>query len=195
MKKIITVIFISNFLWGCSQYSYVMGNALPPRTSVDWTDKALGTLMIEFGPPHHIARAPNGYFLAWEAVTVTETSAGLGLGVFGLNALQADWSNATASGDFLLVRVDQDGQVTEFSREDWQRIVGTGAGVQPIAAVAPLVDVDAYLTSLPQHEWGSALLLPIQQAQNMHSIPNISGAGIEQRGTPSAIGQKVLSLE
>ena len=195
MKKFITAVLISNFLWGCSQYSYVLGNALPPKTSADWIDKALSALMSELGPPHHIASAPDGYFLAWEAVTVTEKSAGFSLGAFGLSALEADWGSATASGEFLLVKVDQYGQITELSRKDWQRKVGTGAGIQPVAAVAPLVDVDAYLTFLPQHEWGSTLLLPIPEAQNIHFSPNISGTSIEQRGTPSAIGQKTLALE
>lgn len=179
----------------CSQYTYVMGDDLVDANVGDWVGMSASQVFSTLGPPHKLSGTTDGYVLAWENVTVVEQSAGFSLGLLGLNALQADWGSAAAEGELVLVMVDRSWTVIDVSGSRWNRSVGDGAGVQPVAAIAPLVDVDNFLTPMPHHFWGANMLLPIHQAQNNAMRPDTGQSGIQQRGTPRAVGQRSLEFE
>jgi hypothetical protein len=51
------------------------------------------------------------------------------------------------------------------------------------------------LGPLPQHKWGSSLLQELPGTLNMGSNPGSGQSGLQQRGTPTAIGQQSLEME
>ena len=58
-----------------------------------------------------------------------------------------------------------------------------------------VVDVDDLVSRMPQHSWGAASLDRLPEALNAHNRPDMGQAGIQQRGTPTGIGQQTLEMD
>ena len=58
-----------------------------------------------------------------------------------------------------------------------------------------VVDVDDLTERMPQHRWGRGNLLRLPEAINAPSAPDLGSGGIEQRGTPSGVGQRSLEMD
>ena len=59
----------------------------------------------------------------------------------------------------------------------------------------PVVDVDDLLNIMPQHQWGAASLAELPVTLNADNRPDLGQNGIEQRGTPTAVGQRSLEMD
>lgn len=181
-------------LAGCTQRFYQMGAALPGADSDPRPGSSLQSVLEHLGPPQRLSRTPAGWVLAWEAWRVSESAVGASLGFLGVDALTVDWGDARVRGTFLLVSFDRERRVSSVSRSVWDNDVGGGSAVQPLAGIAPVVSVGDLLWPLPQHGWGGSLLMPLPTALNNEHRPGMGSNGLEQRGTPSGIGQRSLEM-
>jgi hypothetical protein len=180
-------------LAGCTQSVYRMGGELPPAFAVQ-PGTPLSSVLGELGPPLRVSSTPQGWVMAWEHWRVAEASLGLSLGLVGADLLSLDWGDARVRGDFLLLGFDRQHRLTDSARVAWDNDVGDGSAVLPLIGGVPVVSVADLLLPLPYHAWGGASLLPLPTALNNAQRPDMGTTGIEQRGTPSALGQRALEL-
>lgn len=183
-------------LVACSQYYYDLGSGLSRTQLPDVKQQPLlGDVLQQLGPPMRVSATPTGYVLAWEHWDISEVKLGISLGFAGAEALSVDWGSARAKGEFLLLGFNRQHQLTDAAFTEWNNSTGGGQGIQPLGGLVSVVDVDDLLDSMPQHTWGGASLQKLPVTLNADSRPDMGQRGIEQRGTPVAVGQRSLEME
>jgi hypothetical protein len=183
-------------LASCSHYYYDLGDPLSAQAVPDNTRQVtLGEALDLLGPPQRISATATGFVLAWEHWDIRETNLGFSLGFAGVKALSVDWGKARVQGEFMLLAFDEHHVLTDSAFTEWDNIAGGGQALQPLGGLIPVVDVDDLLESMPQHRWGAASLDDLPITLNSDSRPDTGQNGIEQRGTPTAVGQHSLEME
>lgn len=181
-------------LCGCTQRFYQLGTPLPPAEREPTAGLSLQSVLAQLGPPQRLTATASGWTMGWEHWRVSESAVGASLGVLGVDALTFDWGDARVRGDFLLISFNAERVATSVSRMVWDNDIGGGTAVQPFFAVAPILDVADLLVPLPQHGWGASMLMPLPTAINNENRPGMGSNGLEQRGTPTGIGQRALEM-
>jgi hypothetical protein len=191
-----TLVLCSVVLSACSQYYYDLGPALS-RAQVPDTEQQLvvGDVLRQFGPPLRVSATASGYVMAWEHWDIIEEKLGFGLNFAGADLLSVDWGSARARGEFLLLGFNHDHQLTGAAFTEWNSDIGGGRAIQPLGGLVSVVDVDDLLSSMPQHLWGAGSLETLPVTLNNDSRLDTGQNGIEQRGTPTIVGQHSLEME
>ena len=180
-------------LQGCTQWHYDLGTPLVETDTPTAQQYAtLTQVLSRLGPPQRMSALANGYVLAWEHWRIKEQTLGLSLGAMGADLFTLDWGDLSVAGEFLMVTFNRQHQLTGSSFSHWDNNGGGGKAIQPLLSLVPLVDADDLLDWMPQHRWGASFLQPLPNALNRNSNSNTGQNGIEQRGTPGAIGQQSL---
>lgn len=182
-------------LQACTQWRYDLGEPLAEIGLAGHGEGAeLGAVLRRLGPPLRMAAIDEGYLLAWEHWYIAEDTLGLSLGALGADFLTVDWGTARATGEFLLLTFDSEHHLTGGGYAGWDSEAGGGRSLQPLVGFVPIVDVDDLLERLPQHRWGAASLRSLPVTLNANSAVDTGQAGLEQRGTPKAVGQHSLEI-
>jgi hypothetical protein len=182
-------------LQGCTQWRYELGEPLTERGLANHREGApLAAVLQRLGPPLRMAAIDGGYLLAWEHWRIAEDTLGFSLGALGADFMTVDWGTARASGEFLLLTFDGEHRVSGGGYSGWDSEAGGGRSLQPLLGFVPIVDVDDLLERLPQHRWGAASLRSLPVTLNADSAVDTGQAGLEQRGTPKAVGQHSLEI-
>ena len=180
-------------LSGCTQWRYELGTRVSPDALADTGQTlTLTEVLARLGPPARLSEVGEGYVLAWEYWQIREDTIGMSLGFLGVDLASVDWGDAHMHGEFLLVTLDRQHQVTATGFARWSSDAGGGQAIQPFLGFVSLVDVDDMLADMPQHQWGSGLLEPLPTAINNSSRPDMGQSGIQRRGTPTGTGQQSL---
>ena len=130
--------------------------------------------------------------MAWEYWQISERSFGISLGAAGAEFLSADWGTSRAKGFFLMLDFDHDHELIGASWAEWDKDAGGGRGVQPLFGFVSVVDVDDLTGRMPQHVWGANAMRQTPVTLNDRSNMDSGQGGLEQRGTPRAVGQHAL---
>lgn len=182
-------------LQGCSQWRYTLGQPLSPQqTPSVATTPVLTDVLQQLGPPMRISATSEGFAMAWEHWRISEDAVGLSLGTMGADILSVDWGKARTRGKFILAMFDHEHQLTFAAFSNWDSAAGGGTALQPLIGVS-LVDVKDLLQAMPQHQWGALSLDRLPRTLNAQSRPDTGQAGIQQRGTPSGVGQRTLEMD
>ena len=180
---------------GCSRWTYSIGQNLSPEDQPRVEDQLqLGDVLARLGPPHRISALSNGYVLAYEYWHIVEDKVGISLSAAGADFLSIDWGSAHTQGEFLLLSFNRQHQLVDSSFEEWDRDAGGGQGIQPLMSVVSVVDVDDLTKAMPQHRWGGFALERMPVTLNAGSHLDSGQSGIEQRGTPTGVGQRSLEM-
>jgi hypothetical protein len=183
-------------LSACTQWRYELGEPLSASQAPDASQSpALADVLAQLGPPQRLSAIDGGYVLAWEHWQIRESSLGFSLGSLGVDILSVDWGDARVEGEFLLLTFNRGHQLTASTFSRWDADAGSGAALQPLFGLVSVVDVDDLVRRMPQHDWGAAALKRLPEALNTPSRPDMGQAGIEQRGTPTGIGQQSLEMK
>jgi len=185
---------LCGLLSACSQWHYDLGTPLAVR-ELPRQDMPLHDVLERLGPPLRMTATDTGYVLAWEHWHIRENTLGVSLGVLGADFMSADWGEMRAKGEFLLVTFNREHRVTGAARSDWDSDGGGGRAIQPFLGFVSVVDADDLLHPLPQHRWGGSFLQRLPSNLNQNSDPDAGQRGLEQRGTPTAIGQRSLQMD
>jgi hypothetical protein len=182
-------------LTGCTQWHYDLGS---PLSKADIPDAGqhmtLAQVLADLGPPQRISATSNGYVLAWEHWQIKEQTLGLSLGAMGAELFSIGWGDLQAKGEFLVVTFNRRHQLISSTFSQWDNNGGGGKSIQPFLGLVSVVDAGDLVGKMPQHRWGGAFLKPLPRALNRDSNSATGQNGIEQRGTPTAIGQQSLEL-
>ena len=189
-------LFVLWLLQGCTQWSYELGQPLS-QSNIPTAEDALSltAVLAELGPPQRISSAPSGYVMGWEYWQVRENSLGVSLGAMGADFLSVDWGRADVSGEFLLLTFDREHRLSGSTLSKWTGGIGNGSAIQPFFGVVDVVEVGDLVGRMPQHRWGATRLLPLPEAINSASRPDMGDTGIQQRGTPTGVGQQSLEMD
>jgi len=192
--RIAAALLVCGLLTACSQWRYDLGT---PLTAIDLPQQnmSLAQVLALLGPPQRMSATDSGFVLAWEHWHIREDSIGLSLGALGADFLSADWGEMRVKGEFLLLTFDRQHLVTSATRSHWDNYGGGGKAIQPFLGFVSVVDAGDLIGPLPQHKWGSSLLQQLPDTLNMVSNPGSGQSGLQQRGTPTAIGQQSLEME
>lgn len=180
---------------GCSQWVYDMGTPIashhvPPQNT------SLNDVLMDLGPPIRMTATDTGFVLAWEHWQIQENSIGVTLGALGADFFSADWGEVRVKGEFLLLTFDHQHLLTSATHSNWDNDGGGGQAIQPLFGFVSVVDADDMIRSLPQHNWGFTLLqADLPTALNSGSNSDTGQQGLQQRGTPTAIGQQSLEMD
>tara|TARA_R110000823_G_scaffold132777_5_gene261206 strand:- start:3973 stop:4581 length:609 start_codon:yes stop_codon:yes gene_type:complete len=182
-------------LGGCSQWRYSMGSPLKPLQVPRAEEQTpLGEVLSRLGPPQRISSSASGYVMAWEHWHIRENAVGFNLGLQGTDVLSIDWGDLRYKGEFLLLSFDREHRLASVSQSAWDSHGGGGRAVQPLFSFVDVLDSDDLTERMPQHSWGSSLLQRLPVALNRDASPDSGVSGLEQRGTPSALGQRSLEM-
>ncbi|MFT6958374.1 MAG: hypothetical protein ACJAYC_003391 [Halieaceae bacterium] len=191
-----SLLFAVILLQACTRWQYELGVPLAAYSSPAKAEErpTMAQVMAELGPPLRLSATASGYVMAWEHWRITENSVGFSLGAMGADFLSIDWGQATVDGEFMLLTFDRDRKLSGAALSEWSADLGGGSAVQPFVGVVDVVDVNDLVNALPQHGWGGTSLLPLPEVLNVLSRPEMGDTGIQQRGTPTGIGQQSLEM-
>lgn len=178
-------------LGGCSWNSYRIGAELSPLTEAQ-EQATLTSVLAQLGPPLRISSLPEGYVMAWEQWQIVERKLGLSLSYVGADFLTIDWGRARTRGTFLLLSFDEKHHLVDRRYHQWDSDAGGGQGIQALVSVVQVVDVNDLTRPLPQHRWGSFALEQLPATLNRASHLGTGDNGIQQRATPTSVGQHSL---
>jgi hypothetical protein len=180
-------------LGGCTQWRYHMGEPLDHLARAELQPGTpLAEVLARLGPPLRLSSSGLGVVMAWETWRVHEDSLGFSLGALGADFLSIDLGDARIAGEFLVLAFDGEHRLSAGGYGTWDADGGGGRAIQPFVGIADVVDVDDLVQPLPQHDWGGTLLGPLPRVLNSPSRPDLGSTGIQQRGTPRAVGQEAL---
>ncbi len=182
-------------LAGCTHWQYNLGLPLH-EDAIDSEPGALslGRVLTILGPPQRLSAIPGGYVMAWEHWQVSEKSIGISLGALGVEGLSLDWGQAQVDAEFLLLTMNSNHKLVSHTFSKWSGDAGGGSAVQPFVGLVSVVDVEDLVKRMPHHNWGGDILKPLPRAINSASAPDLGHSGIEQRGTPTGVGQRSLEM-
>jgi hypothetical protein len=147
------------------------------------------------GPPHRLSRTASGMAFLYEEIDLFETQLGLNLSSGDVALFKAVLARGEAIRRLVLVSFDSDGATQAIYSGEMEGALARGAGLQFLFEVSGVVDDEDLSQSPAAHEWGYALLEPdLPVALNRASRIDGGHAGVEQQGTPKAVGQKTLEL-
>lgn len=181
-------------LSACTQWHYDLGAPLD-NMALPAENTSLSEALQLLGPPLRMSATDKGFVLAWEHWNIREQSVGFSLGAMGADFLSADWGDMRIKGDFLLLTFNKQHLLTTATRSTWDSDGGGGQSIQPFFNFVSVVDVDDLTESMPQHRWGSYLLQSLPGTLNESSSLDSGRGGLQQRGTPTAIGQQSLKMD
>ena len=186
---------IGMLLQACTVIHQEVGQAL----HVDHSSLSEATHYSEvldlLGPPHKISRTSSGMVFAYEEVDLTERQLGVNLTIKDVTLLKVVVAREYADRQALMIVFDEGGDLKSYGHDEWSDIVAEGGAFQFIFVIASVADEGTLNDSPIVHDWGMGLL----EANHSHSLNRQSNldtgqSGIEQIGTPTAVGQRTLEL-
>ncbi len=183
-------------LAGCSIMTYQLGTekVTPEDVPDPGQSRGLTDVLADLGPPNRLPATPAGYVLAWESWYVRRSKIGLSLMPAGVDLLSIDWGDAVIQGDFLLLHFSRDHKLVASGYSSSESNAGGGQGFQPLFGFVDVADVDDMTGPMPHHHWGGFILNKHPVTLNVDNHMDTGQNGIQQRGTPTGVGQHSLEM-
>ena len=154
------------------------------RTHLIQHNTTYADVLVALGPPAKVTALPSGFAFLYESTQVLQR--GIALSVYFIRV-------SVTKGDRVL-----DSYVVVFDER------GLVIGHEKLTKSVPLSMAFAVTiptggpprelaASAPQHQWGMSLLNPLPQTLNTANDIDVGMHGLEQRGTPVAVGQRTLA--
>ncbi len=191
----LALICLCALLPACSQIREDVGQPFAVEASRLAAANNYHQVLDLLGPPHRLSVGDAGMVFLYEEIDLIEDQVGINLSHNGFALFKAVAARGIAERRLLLVSFDRQGQNQALKYDEETGAAAWGAALQIIFAVAGVVD-DGDLSQSPKvHEWGFALLEPdLPIALNRQQQLDSGSGGIQQQGTPTAVGQQTLEL-
>jgi hypothetical protein len=180
-----SVFFILIFISSCTRMHISNDKAIDvARTHAIQHHTPYADVLDALGPPAKITALPAGFAFLYESTQALLRSIALSVYVLGVSVTKGD-----RVLDTYVVLFDERGLVVGHERVTksvplsltFSVTIPTGGPPKALTAVAP------------QHRWGMSLLQPLPKTLNAANDVDAGTHGLEQRGTPMAIGQRTLA--
>jgi hypothetical protein len=154
------------------------------RTHLIQHNTTYADVLAALGPPAKVTALPSGFAFLYESTQVLQR--GLALSVY---FLRVSVTKGDRGLDSYVVVFDERGLVVGH-----EKLTKTVPLSVTFAVTIPTGGPPQELTaSAPQHRWGMSLLNPLPQTLNAANDIDVGMHGLEQRGTPRAVGQRTLA--
>ena len=147
------------------------------------------------GPPAKLSALDEQLVFLYEQAALTERQLGVNLELMGMTLFKLVYGRGHARRQVAMLTFDEAGELQAVGWDDHTESLGSGVSLQFIVALVSVTD-SAGLDDVPtSHYWGASLLASeLSEGLNRHSDPGSGTAGLEQKGTPHAAGQRTLEL-
>lgn len=191
------MLMLAVWLGGCAHITTDVGPPLPPRTSADVTvgESTIGSVVRTLGPPAEMsALGDGGCAMLYEHHLVTEDQIGFYIPYGPLAYLKFAYGKATLSHQCWTMTFDSHGILRGWGEERRDSRFGTGFGAQILVSSKGLVDTSDVRLPATQLDWGKRCLSPLPQTLNVAESLTSGANGVEQRLTPTGVGQHVTEM-
>ncbi len=151
-------------------------------------------ILDELGPPAYITSLADGFAFQYETLQIDEQQFGLSADIDLFRWFKLSYGRAKVDREVHTFVFNNAGYVQAYGKKQTRDDAGKGISYQFIVKVAQVVDTQYLDKASPQHNWGIALLQPLPVALNREQSLDSGLHGLEQRGTPSEIGQRTLEF-
>ena len=152
-------------------------------------------VLDELGPPAYISSLPNGFAFQYETLQIDELQFGISSNTDFFRWFKLAYGNAKVDRKIHVFVFSNEGYVQAYGKKHMKEGAGKGLSYQFIVKVAQIVDTSHLEQATAQHNWGFSLLHPLPVAMNRQQSLDTGEHGLEQRGTPTAIGQRTLEMQ
>jgi hypothetical protein len=147
-------------------------------------DLPYAEVLAALGPPTKLTALPAGFAFLYESTEVFHRGFAFSVYILGFSVTKGD-----RLLDTYVVLFDERGLVVGHEKSTKSVPLGLA-----FAMTIPTGGPPKALSALaPQHHWGKSLLQPLPQTLNAASDIDAGMHGVEQRGTPRAVGQRTLA--
>ena len=184
-RFIVLLPFILMLISSCTRIHISNDQAIDEaKTHLIQPNTSYADVLVALGPPAKVTALPSGFAFLYESTQVLQR--GLALSVYFIRA-------SVTKGDRVLdayvVVFDEHGLVVGH-----EQITKSVPLSLSFAVTIPTGGPPRELTaSAPQHHWGMSMLNPLPQTLNAPNDIDAGMHGLEQRGTPMAVGQRALA--
>ena len=158
-------------------------------------ETGINAVLTKLGPPGKIsALGDNSVVFLYEYVSIKEQQVGVSLPGDILKWFKLSVAKAKADRQALLLTFDGKGVLRSREFHAFEEDLGSGFGLSFLYSIVTLVDYSRLEKQPEILNWGAGLLEPLPEALNtMHSFDN-GLRGVEQKGTPTSVGQRTLEM-
>jgi hypothetical protein len=180
-----SLLFILIFMFSCTRIHISNDKEIDAaRTRAIQRNTPYADVLVALGPPAKLTALPSGFAFLYESSQVLQR--GIALSVYFLRF-------SVTKGDRVL-----DAYVVLFDERGFvvghEQITKSVPSSLTFAVTIPTGGPPPELTaSAPQHHWGTRMLDPLPQTLNAANDVDAGMHGLEQRGTPIAVGQRTLA--
>ena len=189
------IILIAALLSGCSYITKQMDEPIDSAVTESISNKThYYDLMDQLGPPASISSLADGFAFQYETLQIDELQFGLSADVDLFRWFKLSYGRAKVDREVHTFVFNKAGYVQAYGKKHIKDDAGKGISYQFIVKVAQVVDTQYLEKASPQRNWGFALLQPLPITLNREQSMDSGVSGLEQRGTPTAIGQRTLEF-
>src|SRR5262245_50491186 len=179
-----SLIFILIFISSCTRIHITNDKEIDvARTRTIQDNTPYADVLVALGPPAKVTALPSGFAFLYESTQVLQR--GLALSFYFIRA-------SVTKGDRVLdayVVVFNERGLVVGHEQITKSVPSSLAFSVSIPTGGPPRELSA---SAPQHYWGMSMLNPLPQTLNAANDIDAGIYGLEQRGTPIAVGQRTL---
>ena len=151
-------------------------------------------VLDELGPPAYISSLPEGCAFQYETLQIDELQFGISADVEIFRWFKLAYGNAKVERELHTFVFNKEGFIQAYGNKQIKDDAGKGISYQFIVKVAQVVDTSHLEQPFAQHNWGFSFLQPLPVAMNREQSMDSGAHGMEQRGTPNAVGQRTLEM-
>ena len=152
-------------------------------------------VLDELGPPAYMSSLPEGFAFQYETLQIDELQFGISANVEIFRWFKLAYGKAKVERELHTFIFNKEGYVQAYGKKQTKDDAGKGISYQIIVKVAQVVDTSHLEQPFAQHNWGFSLLQPLPVAINRKQSMDSGAHGMEQRGTPNAVGQRTLEMQ
>ena len=152
-------------------------------------------VLSDLGPPHQMLALADGYAFLYQRFDVKERQLGVSSDAPVLRWFKVSLADADSSSQSLVARFDASDQLVAASVVTQKEDLGESGSVMFALSFRSLVDASDLDSDVwGPGNWGQYLLQEPKVLLNVQSSPDTGEATLEQRGTPTNVGQRTMEF-
>lgn len=150
-------------------------------------------VLASLGPPHQLLGLQDGYAFLYQKFDVRERQLGISSDAPVLRWFKLSLADAGSSSQTLVARFDRDDQLTAGSLVSSKEELGEAGSIMFALSFVSQVDSTSLDSDLwGPGKWGKFLLQEPNILLNAQSSPDTGESALDQRRTPTDVGQRTM---
>lgn len=151
-------------------------------------------ILDRLGPPAQITALSEGFAFLYESLLINEQQIGISMPGEVLSWFKLSVADTDVERQIQIFIFDKSGFLRSHVDRAVRDDIGDGLSFQFFVTVEQVVDTRYLEMDFVQQTWGFGLLKPLPQTLNSRQSLDSGTRGLEQRGTPTTVGQRALEM-